>query len=79
MNGYNYLEEIDKDEDVRKIFHTVVTPKGEHIDIPWSPYETMDDEDFKLWVHLGMPQNPPRGTNFTKKLLVEYLNTMLEA
>lgn len=77
MNGYAYFHEYDTDEDCRKILHTVVTPKGEYLPIPWSSYEHMDDEDFRLWIQLGMPQNPPRGTNFTKQLLIEYLNSTM--
>jgi hypothetical protein len=74
MNGYSYTYYYDTEEDVRKIFHTVIHPDGSHHNIPWSSYEHMDSEDFKLWVHLGMPQSPLTGSNFNKKSLIEYLN-----
>jgi hypothetical protein len=77
MNGYHYTYEIDKDEDVRKIFHTVIYPDGSRKNIPWSPYEYMDSDDFQLWIHLGMPTVPLTGSNFTKQSLIEYLNDVM--
>jgi len=74
MNGYTYTCEYDTEEDVRKIFHFVTTPSGELLPIRWSSYEHMSVDDFKLWVHLGMPSEPLSGSNFTHKKLVEYLN-----
>lgn len=73
MNGYHYHYEYDQDIEVGKIFHWVTTPDGETKNIPWSPYEHMDDDDFKLWIHLGMPNTTKYG-NFTKTKLIEYLN-----
>lgn len=77
MNGYTYDCEYDEDDDVRKIFHTAIDPDGKHHIIPWSSYEHMDNDDFKLWIHLGMPRNPLRGTNFTKESLIEYLGDVM--
>jgi hypothetical protein len=72
-NGFSYIEETQTEEDVRKILHYVKTPTGQINHIPWSPYETMDENDFKLWVHIGMP-SPKKYTNFTKKKFIEFLN-----
>jgi hypothetical protein len=73
INGFSYISEYDTEEDVRKIFHFVKKPNGEISHIPWSPYETMDESDFKLWIHLGMPK-PRKATNFRKETLLEMLN-----
>lgn len=72
MNGYSYISEYDTDVDVRKILHYVKTPSGQMKHIPWSPYEHMDESDFKLWIYLGMPT--PKKSNFDKKSLVEFVN-----
>ena len=77
MNGYSYEYEYDTDEDVRKIFHTVIDPNGNRSNIPWSSYHHMDADDFKLWIHLGMPQKPLKGSNFTKESLIEYLGDVM--
>lgn len=76
MNGYTYTYEYDVDDDVRKIYHMVISPDGETNPIPWSPYEYMDEDDFKLWIHLGMPQ-PTKGSNFRKSTLIEFLTESL--
>ena len=74
MNGYSYTYEFDKDDDVIKTFHFVITPQGKQQPINWSPYEEMTNEDFKLWIYLGMPKNPLKGNNFRHDTLIEYLN-----
>ena len=53
-NGWEYEQEMDHYPDVSKIFH-YATKDGKQVDIDWSPYVDMEEEDFKLWVDLGMP------------------------
>lgn len=79
MNGYSYTSEYDKDDDVTKIFHYVITPQGERNPINWSSYEDMSNEDFKLWIYLGMPARPLKGTNFRHDTLIDYLNHTMAA
>jgi len=79
MNGYNYVCEYETEEDVRKMYHYAIAPRGQRIAINWTPYEEMTTEDFKLWIHLGMPDRPNRGSNFNHKTLIEYLNKTIEA
>lgn len=79
MNGYNYTCEYETDVDVRKIMHYVITPTGKQLPINWSPYEHMSDSDFKLWIHLGMPPRPIKGSNFNHASLIEYLNHSMTA
>lgn len=79
MNGYTYAYELENEEDVRKIYHYVITPTGERKHIHWSSYEEMSDDDFKLWIHLGMPTKPLKGSNFNHKSLIEYLNHNITA
>lgn len=54
--GYQYMPSKDQEEDVVKIFHTVKKPDGGTVDIDWSPYEYIPEEDFKTWIDKGMPK-----------------------
>ena len=52
--GWKYVTYDEEYDDNRKTFHTA--KKGdEEVDIDWSPYSKMTDEEFKLWLDLGMP------------------------
>ena len=53
-NGWSYEQEMDHYDDVSKIFHYAVKD-GKKVDADWTPYHDMPEEDFKLWVALGMP------------------------
>ena len=52
--GWKYGEEIDQYDDVTKKFH-YAEKNGKKVDMDWSPYSTPTEEDFRLWVDLGMP------------------------
>lgn len=52
--GWTYHKDEEDYDDVRKFLHSA--KKGdEEVSIDWSPYSTMTDEEFKLWLDLGMP------------------------
>lgn len=52
--GWKYdSEKIDYDDNV-KISH-FATKDGKEVDMDWSPYSNPSEEDFALWVDLGMP------------------------
>ena len=48
--GYKYYPYEDKDDDVIKIWHEISTPRGGHIQGPWSPYVTPTLEQFVEFV-----------------------------
>jgi len=52
--GWKYNQDVEEYEDNRKIFHSA-TKDGKEVSMDWSPYSTPTDEEFKLWVDLGMP------------------------
>jgi len=52
--GWTYDAEIIDYDDNRKISHSA-TKDGKEVSMDWSPYSTPTDEEFKLWVDLGMP------------------------
>ena len=52
--GWEYTTSEEDYGDVMKLSH--VAKKGdEEVDIDWSPYSKMKDDEFKLWLDLGMP------------------------
>ena len=52
--GWKYETDIIDYDDNRKISHTA-KKDGKRVDIDWSPYSHMSDEEFKTWVDLDMP------------------------
>ena len=52
--GWKYSSYDEDYGDNRKTSH-VATKDGKEVDIDWSPYNRMSDEQFKTWVDLGMP------------------------
>lgn len=54
--GFTYIVSEDADDDVVKIDHMAETPEGTLISIPFTPYETMTEENFATWVDMGCPQ-----------------------
>ena len=52
--GWTYDAEIIDYDDNRKISHSA-TKDGKEVSMDWSPYSTPSEEDFALWVDLGMP------------------------
>ena len=52
--GWEYETDIIDYDDNRKISHTA-KKDGKRVDIDWSPYNYMSDEEFKTWVDLDMP------------------------
>lgn len=53
--GYVYAPWVEDDGDVRKTFHDVTGPNGEHLVLPVSPYSAISNRYFKLWVDAGCP------------------------
>jgi hypothetical protein len=51
-----YQPWVEVEPDNRKIFHDVVAPDGEIIDMDWSPYSTPHAEQFAQWIDLGCPK-----------------------
>lgn len=52
--GWKYNQDVEEYDDNRKIFHSA-TKDGKEVSMDWSPYSTPSQEDFALWVDLGMP------------------------
>lgn len=73
MNGYSYQCEKTKENNNTILSHMVVMPNGDKESIPWTPNMKMDEDDFKLWIHLGMPKD----SVFDKNKLIEYLNSSM--
>lgn len=48
--GYSYRGWEDKGDDVVKMFHDVVTPDGNTIGGPWSPYTVPTREQFETFI-----------------------------
>lgn len=71
MNGYSYQCEKTIEDNNTQLCHIVVMPNGDKERIPWSPNTKMDEDDFKLWIHLGMPNDK----TFDKHTLINYLNS----
>jgi hypothetical protein len=53
--GFTYSQEKDYEPDCIKIFHTVITPEGKQVSMDWSSYSTPSQNDFELWVDIGLP------------------------
>jgi hypothetical protein len=53
--GFTYSQELDYEPDNVKIFHEVKTPEGKIIHMDWSSYSTPTQNDFELYVDLGLP------------------------
>ena len=59
--GYQYEPWTESESDNQKTYHDCrVIQTGQLIPIDWSPYQSMSEKHFKLWIDLGMP--PRRGT-----------------
>jgi len=52
--GWTYSSYEEDYDDVVKLSH-VATKDGKEVSMDWSPYNKPTDEEFKLWVDLGMP------------------------
>ena len=59
--GHKYMPDVDEDDDVRKIWHTIVTPQGKTIDADFTPYSYMDKEDLTLYIKLKYPRRKDLG------------------
>jgi hypothetical protein len=59
--GFIYQPWEDIEEDNIKTFHDVLTPTGETISIPLSPYAHPTQLHFEKWVELGCPTERMRG------------------
>ena len=54
--GFTYSQELDiEPNEVAKIFHEVKTPDGRVLSMDWSSYSTPTQNDFELWIDLGLP------------------------
>jgi hypothetical protein len=55
--GYTYYPCVDTDGvEYKKIIHEVVTPEGKSVFMDWSAYSTPTEEQFALWIDLGLPR-----------------------
>jgi len=52
--GWKYSSYEEDYDDVVKLSH-VATKDGKEVSMDWSPYSRPSEEDFALWVDLGMP------------------------
>jgi len=54
--GFTYSQELDiEPEECVKIFHEVKTPDGRVVHMDWSSYSTPTQNDFELYIDLGLP------------------------
>jgi hypothetical protein len=53
--GYTYQPSEDREDDNVKTYHDVLTPTGQEIAIPLSPYAHLTQAHFEKWVLLGCP------------------------
>ena len=65
-----YAPEEECDDDCAKLYHYVVTPEGNTVSLPWSPYSRPTASDLTLWVQVGMPTP---GFNLTRDHLLRML------
>jgi hypothetical protein len=72
--GYTYQpeHEIEADGDNAKIYHSLVNTQGKLISIDFTPYSYMTEEDFRLYIDLGMPKRLVKN-NFSSALNSEAL------
>lgn len=79
--GYRYEQETDYEDDNIKLWHTAITPTGERLSIPFSPYMHPTAEDFAAWVDLGCPSRdqvqPVTGGNILRSSDLERLKGAL--
>lgn len=61
FRGYSYEGDVEEEEDNRKIFHHVRTPEGKMIYMDFSPYSSVSQADFELWIRLGLPDRESTG------------------
>jgi hypothetical protein len=66
--GHKYMPDLDVEDDNRKIWHTIVTPKGKTISADFTPYSYMDKDDLKLFIKLGYPKRQGSGSLDKKAL-----------
>jgi hypothetical protein len=66
FRGLTYQQEILDDEDTRKLIHyalklnggeppVTLSPGENSFIFDWSPYSVPDQEDWELWIKLGLP------------------------
>lgn len=48
--GFKYSSAVDQEDDNIKRFHEVITPNGEVLMIPNSPYRAVNEFEFREWV-----------------------------
>lgn len=60
-DGYLYVPEEAKEEDVKKIYHFYVDRNGEVDDIDFDPYRLMSEEDFQNYIDAGLPSRKDLG------------------
>jgi hypothetical protein len=65
---YKYSTELERDDDVQKIWHTLTKPDGEVVVIDFTPYDTMTKQDVINYIKLGMPGRTGRGTLDSEQL-----------
>ena len=59
--GWKYSAEDEDYDDVIKISHSA-TKDGKEVSMDWSPYSRPTDDEFKLWIDLGMPTRKDVGS-----------------
>ena len=69
--GHHIIVEEDRDYDVAKLWHYVVTPEGKKLFADISPYDT-GEETLKLWIDAGYPKRVGVGP-LTKEDLIKII------
>jgi hypothetical protein len=66
--GFIYSQELDiEPNEVAKIFHNIRTPEGRTIYMDWSSYSTPSQNDFELYIDLGLPDRMHPSLHFEGK------------
>ena len=81
--GYRYqpYEDVEPEENV-KIIHFVASTVEQDfkpVIFDWSPYSTPTEDDFRLWIDLGLPERITEGRTSTFPLNRKDLNQILNA
>lgn len=63
LRGKKYFVMVDEqvEEDVKKLYYTVIDSDGNAKSFDWSPYAPPTEGDVRLWIQLGMPDRITNG------------------
>lgn len=67
--GFKYQPETEYEPELIRTYHFVITPEGEQVHFDWSSFSSPTEEEFKLWIDLGLPDRDHPALQFEGKFV----------